>query len=167
MQRAPGSEQRLRIVIADDHSSVRRGLGHLLEGERGLEIVAEAAEVNGALRRVRVHRPDVLILDLSMQGRSTIDAIPEIRATSPATRIVVLTMHNEPAYARQALKAGALGYVLKEAADSELVEAILRAASGESYVSPRLGVQVAAAPAQRPPDGSVSYAASDSSAQTS
>src|SRR5436305_7747852 len=119
MQRAPGSEQRLRIVIADDHSSVRRGLGHLLEGERGLEIVAEAAEVNGALRRVRVHRPDVLILDLSMQGRSTIDAIPEIRATSPATRIVVLTMHNEPAYARQALKAGALGYVLKEAADSE------------------------------------------------
>jgi two-component system response regulator NreC len=116
-------------------------------------VVAEAEDVDGALRYVRAHRPDVLVLDLNMPGRSSLEAIPEIRAQAPGTQIVVLTMQAEPAYAREALSAGVLGYVLKEAADSELVEAIRRAAAGEAYLNPRLGARVAAAPPSGPPDG--------------
>jgi two-component system response regulator NreC len=141
------------VVIADDHSVVRRGLRQLLESEAGLEVVAEAEDVDGALRYVRGHHPDVLVLDLNMPGRSTLEAIPEIRAVAPSTQIVVLTMQDEPAYAREALGAGVLGYVLKEAADSELVEAIRRAAAGDTYLNPRLGARVAAAPPPGPPDG--------------
>src|SRR5438270_7157360 len=146
-------ETPLRIVIADDHSVVRRGLRGLLEAEGGLEVVAEAGDVESALRYVRGHHPDVLVLDLNMPGRSSLEAIPEIRAQAPDTQIVVLTMQDEPAYARQALSSGALGYVLKDAADSELVEAIRRAAAGDTYLNPRLGARVAAAPPPGPPDG--------------
>src|SRR5512142_3097429 len=96
----PAGEQPLRVVIADDHSVVRRGLRQLLESEAGLEVVAEAEDVDGALRYVRGHHPDVLVLDLNMPGRSTLEAIPDIRAESPSTQIVVLTMQDEPAYAR-------------------------------------------------------------------
>src|SRR5438067_6821695 len=88
-----------------------------------------------------------------MPGGSTLEAIPEIRAESPDTQIVVLTMQNEPAYARKALTAGALGYVLKEAAEAELVEAVRRAATGDTYLNPRLGARVAAEPPPGPPDG--------------
>ena len=143
----------IRIVIADDHSVVRRGLRQLLEGEEGIEIVAEADDVAGARRYVLGHKPDVLVLDLNMPGGSTLDAIPEIRAESPNTQIVVLTMQNEPAYAREALAAGVLGYVLKEAADTELLEAVCRAAAGDTYLNPRLGARVAAEPPPGPPDG--------------
>jgi two-component system response regulator NreC len=146
-------ERPLRVVIADDHSVVRRGLRQLLEAEAGLEVVAEAEDVDGALRYVRGHHPDVLVLDLNMPGRPTLEAIPEIRQVAPKTQIVVLTMQDEPAYAREALGAGVLGYVLKEAADSELVEAIKRAASGDTYLNPRLGARIAAAPPPGPPDG--------------
>jgi two-component system response regulator NreC len=143
----------IRIVIADDHSVVRRGLRQLLDGEPGLEVVAEAGDVETARRYVRGHRPRVLVLDLNMPGGSSLDAIPGMRAEFPETEIVVLTMQNEPAYARQALSAGVLGYVLKESADSELVEAVRAAAAGESYLNPRLGAKVAAAPLPGPPDG--------------
>ena len=143
----------LRIVIADDHSVVRRGLRQLLEAEDGIEIVAEAEDLDGARRYVRGHHPDVLVLDLNMPGGSTLEAIPAIRAESPGTQIVVLTMQNEPAYAREALSAGALGYVLKEGADPELVDAIRRAAAGDTYLNPRLEARLAAAPPPGPPDG--------------
>ncbi|HUE29048.1 MAG TPA: response regulator transcription factor [Solirubrobacteraceae bacterium] len=146
-------ERPLRIVIADDHSVVRRGLRQLLEDEAGLEVVAEADDVDGARRYVRGHKPDVLVLDLNMPGGSSLDAIPEIRAEAPDTQIVVLTMQNEPAYARQALAHGVMGYVLKEAADEELVEAVRRAAAGDTYLNPRLGARVAAEPPPGPPDG--------------
>ena len=144
---------RIRVLIADDHSVVRRGLRQLLEGEDDLEVVAEASDVEEARRFVRGHRPDVLVLDLNMPGESSLEAIPEMRAESPETQIVVLTMQNEPAYARQALSAGVLGYVLKEAADEELVEAVRRAAAGDNYLNPRLGARVAAEPPPGPPDG--------------
>ena len=143
----------IRIVIADDHSVVRRGLRQLLEGEEGIEIVAEAEDVAGARRYVLGHKPEVLVLDLNMPGGSTLEAIPQIRAESPDTQIVVLTMQNEPAYAREALASGVLGYVLKEAADTELLEAVRRAAAGDTYLNPRLGARVAAEPPPGPPDG--------------
>ncbi|HLY48450.1 MAG TPA: response regulator transcription factor [Solirubrobacteraceae bacterium] len=143
----------LRIVIADDHSVVRRGLRQLLENEAGLEVVAEADDIESARRYTRGHKPDVLVLDLNMPGGSTLEAIPDIREESPETRIVILTMQNEPAYAREALGAGVLGYVLKEAADTELVEAVRRAAAGDTYLNPRLGARVAATPPPGPPGG--------------
>jgi two-component system response regulator NreC len=144
----------IRVVIADDHAVVRRGLRQVLDAEEGFEVVAEASDLDGARRYVRGHRPDVLVLDLNMPGGSSLDGIPELRAECPGTQIVVLTMQNEPAYARHALSAGALGYVLKESAESELVEAIRRAAAGDTYLNPRLGARLAAAPPapSGPPD---------------
>jgi two-component system response regulator NreC len=142
----------IRVVIADDHSLVRRGLHDVLDAAGGFEIVAEAADVDGARRYVRGHHPDVLVLDVNMAGESSLDSIAAIREESPETQIVVLTMQDEPAYAREALSAGALGYVLKEAADGELVDAVRAAAAGDSYLNPRLGAKVAATPLG-PPGG--------------
>ncbi|HJS96333.1 MAG TPA: response regulator transcription factor [Solirubrobacteraceae bacterium] len=150
---APVQDTTIRIVIADDHAVVRRGLRQVLEAETGFEVVAEAANLDDARRYVRGHHADVLVLDLNMPGGSSLDHIPGIRTEFPDTQIVVLTMQNEPAYARQALSAGALGYVLKEAAEEELVEAIKRAAVGDTYLNPRLGARVAAEPPPGPPDG--------------
>ena len=143
----------IKIVIADDHAIVRRGLTQLLENESGFEVVAEADDVDSARRYVRGHHPDVLVLDLNMPGEPSIEAIPKLREEFPDTQIVVLTMQNEPAYARSALSAGVLGYVLKESADAELVAAIRSAVAGEHYLNPRLGARVAAEPPPGPPDG--------------
>ncbi|MFZ0383184.1 MAG: response regulator transcription factor [Solirubrobacteraceae bacterium] len=148
---APG--RTIRVVIADDHSVVRRGLRQVLDADGGFDVVAEASDLDSARRYVRGHHPDVLVLDLNMPGGSSLDGIPEIRAECPETQIVVLTMQDEPAYARHALGAGALGYVLKEAAEAELVEAIRRAAAGDTYLNPRLGARVAAEPPPGQPDG--------------
>jgi two-component system response regulator NreC len=142
----------IRVIIADDHSIVRRGLRELLEAEGDFEVVAEAGDIASAKRYLRGHKPDVMILDLNMPDGSSLEAIPGMRDDCPQTRIVVLTMQNEPAYARRALSAGALGYVLKDAADAELVEAVRRAAVGDSYLNPRLGARLAAEPSG-PPDG--------------
>jgi two-component system response regulator NreC len=142
----------IRIVLADDHAVVRSGLKLLLESESDFEVVAEGGDTESAKRYVRGHKPTVLVLDLNMPGGSSLEAIPEIRRTNPDTQIVVLTMQQEPAFARHALSAGAIGYVLKEAADDELVEAVRRAARGESYLNPRLGARLASEPAPGPPD---------------
>lgn len=141
------------IVIADDHAVVRRGLKQLLGAEPDFEVLAEANDIDDARRYVRGHHPQVLVLDLNLPGGSSLKHIPSIRAEAPDTQIVVLTMQNEPAYAREALGAGALGYVLKEAAETELVEAVRRAADGDTYLNPRLGARVAAEPPPGPPDG--------------
>jgi two-component system, NarL family, response regulator NreC len=142
----------IRIVLADDHAVVRSGLRMLLDSEGDFEVVAEGSDVESARRYVRGHHPGVLVLDLNMPGGSSLEAIPLIREESPGTQIVVLTMQQEPAFAREALGAGALGYVLKEAADDELVEAVRRAAVGESYLNPRLGARIASEPPPGPPD---------------
>jgi two-component system response regulator NreC len=144
----------IRIVLADDHAVVRRGLQLLLEAEAGFEIVGSVGDLEAAIRTTRGHKPDVLVLDLNMPGGSSLDAIPVILEASPKTKIAILTMQNEPAFARQALGAGALAYVLKEAADEELVEAVRRAAAGETYLNPQLGARMAAEPPQPsgPPD---------------
>ncbi len=142
----------IRIVLADDHAVVRSGLRMLLDGESDFEVVAEASDIESARRYVRGHHPNVLVLDLNMPGGSSLKAIPLIREESPDTQIVVLTMQQEPAFAREALGAGALGYVLKEAADDELVEAVRLAAVGESYLNPRLGARIASEPPPGRPD---------------
>jgi two-component system response regulator NreC len=144
----------IRIVLADDHEMVRRGLQLLLEAEDDFEVVASVGDVEAAIRTTRGHKPDVLVLDLNMPGGSSLEAIPLVLAASPATSIAVLTMQNEPAFARQALSAGARAYVLKEAADDELVTAVRRAAAGETYLNPQLGARMAAEPPQPagPPD---------------
>jgi two-component system response regulator NreC len=141
-----------RIVLADDHAVVRSGLKLLLEGEEDFEVVAIAGTAEDALRYVRGHKPDVLLLDLNMPGsRRSLDIIPEVAEASAGTRVVVLTMQEDPAFARQALRAGATGYVLKEAADDELVHAVRVATQGQTYLHPRLGAALAAAP-EGPPD---------------
>lgn len=142
----------VRIVLADDHTVVRSGLQLLLDKEPDFEVVAQAGDVDGARRYVRGHHPDVLVLDLNMAGELSIESIPQIREESPDTQIVVLTMQTEPAFAREALSAGALGYVLKDAAEHELVEAVRNAAAGESYLNPRLGARIAAEPPGPPDD---------------
>jgi two-component system, NarL family, response regulator NreC len=142
----------IRVVIADDHAVVRRGLRQVLDAEQGFEVVAESWDLDAVRRYVRGRHPDVLVLDLNLSGGSSLGAIPELRAEFPNTQIVVLTMQNEPAYARRALSSGALGYVLKEAAESELVEAVRRAAVGDSYLNPKLGARVAADRPPGPPD---------------
>ncbi|WP_053226375.1 response regulator transcription factor [Solirubrobacter soli] len=134
------------IVIADDHTVVRQGLRLLIENEDGLQVVAEAGTVPDAERLTRAHRPTVLILDLNMPGGSSLDAIPRLREHVPETAIVILTMQDDPAFARRALQTGARGFVLKEAADEELLEAIRLAAAGDTYLNPRLGARMAATP---------------------
>ena len=140
------------IVLADDHAVVRAGLRLVLDRADGFDVLAEAADAESAVRSVLGHKPDVLVLDLNMPGELTsLEAIPRIAEVSPKTRVVVLTMQEDPQFARHALRAGAAGYVLKEAADDELVEAIRRASEGATYLNPRMGAALAAAP-DGPPD---------------
>jgi two-component system response regulator NreC len=147
----PADRSKTTVVIADDHTVVRQGLRMLIDNEDGLQVIAEAGTVPDAERLTRAHRPTVLVLDLNMPGGSSLEAIPRLRDT---TAVVVLTMQDDPAFARQALQAGALGFVLKEAADEELLEAIRLAAAGDTYLNPRLGARMAAAPPEPagPPD---------------
>jgi two-component system response regulator NreC len=142
------------VIIADDHAVVRKGLGLLIDAEPGLTVVAEAGTVPDAVMKTRTLKPNVLILDLNMPGGSGLEAIPQIREEAPTTAIVVLTMQNDPAFARRALQSGAAGFVLKEAADDELLEAIRQASNGGTYLNPTLGARLAAAPPEPagPPD---------------
>ncbi|HEX8120557.1 MAG TPA: response regulator transcription factor [Solirubrobacteraceae bacterium] len=144
----------LRVVLADDHAVVRSGL-KLLLAQAGMEVVAEAGDVETALRYVLGHKPDVLVLDLNMPGAPSLPAIPKFLEASPGTHVVVLTMQQEPEFAREALRSGATGYVLKEAADAELVQAIEAAREGRTYVNPSLGARLATEPLKPsgPPDG--------------
>ncbi|MBV8943384.1 MAG: response regulator transcription factor, partial [Solirubrobacterales bacterium] len=138
-----GSDEDITVLLADDHAVVRAGLRLLLDAEEGMTVVAEAGDIPTTMRKVRGHRPRVLILDLNMGGASGLAAIPTIQDTSPETRIVVLTMQDDPVFAHEALAEGALGYVLKEAADTELLDAVRHAAQDKMYVNPGLGARLA------------------------
>jgi two-component system, NarL family, response regulator NreC len=142
----------ITIVLADDHPVVRSGLRMLLEAEDGLEVVAEAGDVDATRRTVLGYKPGVLVLDLNMPGGSSLEAIPAMSESSPGTAIVVLTMQEDPAFAREALRAGAKGYVLKQAAGTELVQAVRTAAGGGTWLNPELGARMAAAPSGPPSD---------------
>jgi two-component system, NarL family, response regulator NreC len=140
-------EDAITIVLADDHPVVRSGLKMLLEAQDDLEVVAEVGDVDATRRSVLGYKPTVLVLDLNMPGGSSLEAIPAMTESSPATAIVFLTMQEDPAFAREALRAGAKGYVLKQAAGTELVQAVRAAAGGGTWLNPELGARMAAAPA--------------------
>ncbi|HWE08212.1 MAG TPA: response regulator transcription factor [Solirubrobacteraceae bacterium] len=143
----PADSAPITIVLAEDHKVVRSGLKLLLEADGRFEVLAEAGEVADTVSAVRRCRPRVLVLDLNMGGESSLDAIPQLRSDAPETQIVVLTMQDSPAFARAAFHAGAVGYVLKEAADGELMSAVELAAEGGTYLNPELGARLASEPA--------------------
>jgi two-component system, NarL family, response regulator NreC len=147
-----GGSSEITVVLADDHAVVRSALRLMLEREPDMQVVAEAGDADSATRCVNGHRPKVLILDINMPGGSGLAAIPQIREQSPGTEIVVLTMQDETAFAREALQAGVLGYILKEAASEELVKAVRMAAAGRTYLQPELGARLAAEPDTATPD---------------
>ena len=134
MESRQSGSARIRVILADDHAVVRSALRALLEVEEGIEVVGEAEDIDGAMRGVEDLAPDVLLLDLNMPGGSSIEALGRLTHTHPRTRVVVLTMESSPMIVRQALAAGCSGYVLKQAAERELVDAVRLTAGGKSSV---------------------------------
>lgn len=128
----------LRVLICDDHTLVRAGLRRLLESFADIEVVAEAANADQAVVGSRQHQPDIVLLDLSMPGRSGFEALVELRRDHPDCRVVVMSMHDDPTHVREALARGASGFVVKEAAPAELEIAIRAAAAGRTYLSPQV-----------------------------
>ena len=143
----------IRILLVDDHSMVRAGLRLLLQEEGDFHVVGEAGDVEAALDAARVYGPDVILLDLNMPGRPSLPAIPELLSAHPGTAVVVMTQHDDPEFARMALSGGASGFVLKEAAHSELVEAVRAAVAGRTYLNPSLGARLAATAPKNGEDG--------------
>lgn len=133
----------VRVLICDDHALVRAGLRKLVDSDLGLTVVGEAGTADEGVKLAGASRPDVLLLDVRMPGRSGIDAVPDVNAVSPGTRVLMLSMQDDPSYVRRAFDAGADGYLLKEAAESELRQAIHDVAAGHRYVHPRLGAELA------------------------
>jgi two-component system response regulator NreC len=133
----------IRVLLCDDHALIRSGLRGLLDIEDDLEVVGEAATTEDAIRQVRTVRPDVVLLDIGLPGRSGLDAIPDLQTASAQIRILILSMQDDASYVRRAFDAGANGYLLKDAADSELVEAIREVAAGRPYIQPVLAARVA------------------------
>ena len=149
----------IRVVLADDHTIVREGLKQLLGAAGDLEVVAEASDGHGALKAVRERDFDVLVLDMSMPGKSGVELIKQVKSEKPKLRILVLTMHEEHQYAVRAIRAGAAGYLTKESASAELVTAIRKVAGGGAYISSEVAEQLAlgAMPdAQGPPHAALS-----------
>jgi DNA-binding NarL/FixJ family response regulator len=124
-----------RIVLADDHSVMRQGLRALLQMEAGFTIVGEASDGNTAVELVEQLKPDVLVVDLVMPGLGGLDVLREVRRRSPATRVVVLSMHANEAYVQEALQNGASGYVLKDSEATDLIQAIRQVVAGRRYLS--------------------------------
>jgi DNA-binding NarL/FixJ family response regulator len=135
----------VRVLIVDDHAVVRAGLRLLIDGEADLEAAGEAGSANEAILQARSLKPDVILMDVVMPDQSGLDVVPTILHERPETRILVLSMQDDPQYVRQAFSAGASGYVLKEAADTEVVAAIREVAAGGRYVHPELGARLVAA----------------------
>jgi DNA-binding NarL/FixJ family response regulator len=133
---------RIRILLADDHAVLRAGLRMLIGSQRDLEVVGEASDGDEAVRKAAVLRPDVALVDITMPGSGGIKAIERIRQAAPATKVLVLTMHDVPAYLRAALAAGATGYVVKRAADSDLLAAIRGVHRGRTVLDPALSARV-------------------------
>src|SRR5438270_2659686 len=150
---APGVTRPIEVIVADDHTVVRDGIRAVLEREAGeFTVVAEAADIPSTVREVREHKPDLLTLVLTMPGGSSLAALPQCFIAHPSLAVAILTMREDPEYARQALRAGARSYVLKEAEPAELLQAFRLAVAGGSYLHPRLGALLATDEGQ-PADG--------------
>lgn len=134
----------ITVVIVEDHKTMRRGLRLLLGQEQDIEVVAEAGDLATALQDVHRHHPQVLVLDLLLPDGSGLDAIGPLRVREPGTQIVCLTMQDSPAFAKRAVGAGAIGFVLKDTAEIELSDAVRSAARGERYMSPRMATTLEA-----------------------
>jgi two-component system, NarL family, response regulator NreC len=135
----------VRVLIVDDHAVVRAGLRLLIDAEEGLEAVGEAGSARDAVFQARALKPDVVLMDVVMPDQSGLDVVPTLLHERPEMKVLVLSMQDDPQYVRQAFSAGASGYVLKEAADTEVVSAIREVANGGSYVHPTLGARLVAA----------------------
>ncbi len=139
----------IRVLIVDDHAVVRAGIRLLLDAEDDIETVGEAGDAREAVFEVRSSKPDVVLMDVGLgSGKSGIEATPEMLRELPDTKVLVLSMQDDPRYVREAFAAGASGYVLKEAADNELVTAVREVAGGGRYVDPALGARIAVADAE-------------------
>jgi two-component system response regulator NreC len=145
------SGETITVVLADDHELVRDGIRMVLEAEPDIEVVAQAGDAETAARYVLGHKPTILVLDLSMPGPPSLDVMPQMIESCPETSVIVVTMQNEPAFARKALQAGAKGFVIKQSAAGELVTAIRSVLDGQTYINPNLGARLAAEPDA--PDG--------------
>jgi DNA-binding NarL/FixJ family response regulator len=139
------SDDRIRVLVVDDHAVVRTGLRRILDAEKDIESVGEAPNAERALFEALELKPDIVLLDVVMPGKSGIEAMPSLLKALPDTRVLVLSMQDDPRYVREAFEAGASGYVLKEAADTEVVDAVRAVAGGERYVHPALGARLIAA----------------------
>lgn len=124
-----------RVLLADDHALVRAGFRALL-GELGIQVVAEASDGNEALRLIEIHKPDVVLMDIAMPELSGLEATSRVTKDFPTVRVIILSMHANAEYARRALRAGAVGYLLKNSSAAELEIAIRAAVQGETYLSP-------------------------------
>ena len=135
---------RVRVALCDDHAVVRSGLRAILEAEADLEVVGESCTAAEAVALAREAQPDVFVMDIGLPDRSGIAATADVCQASPATRVLVLTVHDDVTYLRRAFDAGAVGYLVKEAADVELVQAVRQVAAGKQYVHPSLGAALLA-----------------------
>jgi two-component system response regulator NreC len=132
----------IRVVVVDDHAVVRSGLKRVLEAEADIEVVAEAGSVRDAVFEARAHKPDVIVMDVVMPGESGIEGTPLVLHEAPEAKVLVLSMQDDPRYVREAFAAGASGYVLKEAADTDVVEAVREVAGGGRYLHATLGARL-------------------------
>ena len=137
----------IRVLIVDDHAVVRSGLRLLLDAEEDIDTVGEAGSARDAVFQARTLKPDVILLDIVMPDQTGLDVLPQLKHENPDTKVLVLSMQDEPRYVREAFAAGASGYVLKEAADTEVVAGVREVAGGGRYVNPELGARLVAADA--------------------
>jgi len=142
------SDMPIRVLIVDDHPVVRSGLRRVLESVADIEVVGEAGDAKQAVFETRAQKPDVILMDVVMPGDSGIDAIPNVLHDAPDAKVLILSMQDDPNYVRQAFAAGAAGYVLKEAVDTDLIAAIREVAGGGRYVHHTLGALIIAAEAE-------------------
>jgi len=132
----------IRVILVDDHAVVRSGLRRVLEAGADIEVVGEASNVHDAVFEVRAQKPDVIVMDVVMPGTSGIEGTPLVLHEAPDAKVLVLSMQDDPRYVREAFAQGASGYVLKEAADTEVVEAVRQVAGGQRYLHPALGARL-------------------------